>query len=765
MLQSKNKGIKTMNIKSIKFKIISLIAISLLLVTVGILSLSVSRTTDSLVKSNMALLDAVKESKKEHIVDYFDSLKNMLLSITADSSTVQTIWNLDEAVGSLGYIEDLSSSRVDKPLLEYYKSYLTRINYDIKGSQPKRALEEYLPKSETAKKLQWLYMVDNPNKVGEKDKYIMSQRYRDDYSTIHIKLHPTYAKILKNYGLYDLYFVNSYGDVQYSVYKKEDFATNLINGVYSKSGLAEAFKKASKIKKGEVVINDFTPYEPNSNEPSIFLASPVFFGEDFEGAIILQLPKNKITQVMNFNNDFEKAGLGKTGKANLISMDGNMKNDSRFLNTITDKDVKTAGTTVSMLQINSKSVDAIKEGKNSSWIITDDRGEDLLSSFSPINILGEKWGIIVEIDKSEVLKNVNETRNIIVIFSLVIFIILVFISIVLVQKIIISKLTTLQIATHDLAKGEGDLTNRVVVPEGDEIFEVAQNINEFIEKVRITVSEAKNTSSQNTGIAQTLSKASINMQEKAKDERAIVHEVSDDGKALQDVLTQSIEQAKSTKENIDSAGSTLKNANKQIVHLAGEIEHRSQDELELSHKIEQLSTDASQVKDVLSIISDIADQTNLLALNAAIEAARAGEHGRGFAVVADEVRKLAERTQKSLSDINSTISIIVQSINDVSENMSRNASEIEKLSKSATQTEVEISTSVHSIEESILQVDETVIGYINNSKTVASMVSKVSNIEAIANENKASIEDISNASSELTNMTISLNDLLKGYRT
>jgi len=131
--------------------------------------------------------------------------------------------------------------------------------------------------------------------------------------------------------------------------------------------------------------------------------------------------------------------------------------------------------------------------------------------------------------------------------------------------------------------------------------------------------------------------------------------------------------------SLDNVTQRIDDSISKMTKLEEYIAQTNEAEVQLSDNLRSLTSNAEDIKNILNIISDISDKTNLLALNAAIEAARAGEHGRGFAVVADEVRKLAENTQKSLTEINASVNVIVQSISDASESVDRNTRVYEEL--------------------------------------------------------------------------------------
>ena len=141
------------------------------------------------------------------------------------------------------------------------------------------------------------------------------------------------------------------------------------------------------------------------------------------------------------------------------------------------------------------------------------------------------------------------------------------------------------------------------------------------------------------------------------------------------------ELANKTAQDVNDSYIVLSNLEEIIKDVTGNISNDSEQENELANRISSLSNQIMEIKNILNIIKDIADQTNLLALNAAIEAARAGEHGRGFAVVADEVRKLAEKTQKSIGEIDSTVMVVVQNVQEISMDMNKNSENIDDLSK------------------------------------------------------------------------------------
>ncbi|QCD52545.1 MCP-domain signal transduction protein [Campylobacter sp. RM16192] len=286
-----------------------------------------------------------------------------------------------------------------------------------------------------------------------------------------------------------------------------------------------------------------------------------------------------------------------------------------------------------------------------------------------------------------------------------------------------------------------------------------------VDNLKALISEVKHLSAENSSVSYELSAAAIQTGKNVENSSNIIQETTNKATTIKEQIENSIEEAKKSKADMEAASSSIIEANNAIEHLSNKIQSSVEVELDLASRISQLSSDAEQVKGVLAVINDIADQTNLLALNAAIEAARAGEHGRGFAVVADEVRKLAERTQKSLVEINATINIIVQAISDSSEKMNSNSRQIGELTLVADEVRDKIVFMSNSMQKAIIMSDTRVEDYIKTGDNIKQIIYGMSNINNISSENTKSVEEIANATDHLNKMTEILNNKLSEFKT
>lgn len=379
--------------------------------------------------------------------------------------------------------------------------------------------------------------------------------------------------------------------------------------------------------------------------------------------------------------------------------------------------------------------------------------------------VGDTLGVmdlVISLEKNDA--EINKTQTILLIALSIVVIAFIAVMNIFFGKEVLQPLEGLRNRIGALVSGDKDLTKRLEVVKKDEFADAATAVNNFVSMVQETVNEVKDLGKQNSVIATTITDATRTISSGVEQERQIVESTTQKSQSIKEILSGAIAISEQTQRNVANANEELVTAKDALYRLVGEVEGYIETEQEMSSQLISLRNDADQVKNVLGVIKDIADQTNLLALNAAIEAARAGEHGRGFAVVADEVRKLAERTQKSLTEIEISVGTIVQSINDVSDKMGENAKNMNTLTVISNEVEEKISATSSEMERSVSVAQRSYNDSVEVVGHIEWIIEKISQINVVSESNQKSVEQIQNDSAQLMQVAESLSARINEFK-
>lgn len=392
------------------------------------------------------------------------------------------------------------------------------------------------------------------------------------------------------------------------------------------------------------------------------------------------------------------------------------------------------------------------------------RGDEYLELFESISSAGVEAGTIYfKVDLSETQQAVWDAFKSSLITIVLVSLFAAGIS-YLVQAAIVKPINKVAEALRDIAEGEGDLTQRLEVKSSDEIGELATWFNTFIEKVHNIIKDFSGTA---TELNTNTEKLSLTAKET---ESGVVSQQS----AIQQVVTAVREMASVVEDvasNVTQAAGSAQDADREaksgmsvVSNTMGQIESLANDIVVAAEVIDRLQQETDNIGSVLDVIRGIAEQTNLLALNAAIEAARAGEQGRGFAVVADEVRTLASRTQSSTQEIQDMIERLQYGAREAVQMMEKGKTQAEESVKQA----AEASQSLEAITDGVSAIRDKTnqIASASEEQSAATreMERNMENIADVARQTSEGSVEIAASTADLARMASRMADTVTQFK-
>jgi len=754
------------------------------IITSAVLGYNASSSAFSALEhSSQSRLMAVRDITKGRIEDYFNTINKQVKTFSHDRMIIDAMKDFTAAYNVYESQSSQPISQVREDLRTYYQTQFNPTYQKINQGRSANIDQWLSSLDNTSTLLQHKLIKENSNALGEKH-LLNSLGDNSDYDKTHQLYHPAITDYLEQFEYYDIFLVDSKtGNIVYSVFKELDYATSLTQGAFSNSGIAKVFNKANAINNTQTtVFSDFSSYAPSYQAPAAFIAAPIFDNGEKTGVLIFQMPIGKLNQIMTHNNQWKNVGLGDSGETYLVGGDKTLRSQSRFL--IEDKEgyihaIKEAGinsdviesiiskeTAISLMPVDSETAVNALAGKSGIKIIDDYRNVPVLSAYAPIKFNGLTWGILAEIDESEAFGDAYDMSAEIKIYAVSIGSILIILGTMAgwyFSTSISSPIVSLSRSINEI-EDNSDLTYRLDASSTDEIGSASKSLNSMLTKFQKGLTEVSDnanriaTAAEQTSVVTEQNSNLLDEQQNQTTQVATaMEEMTLTVESVAQNLNETVNAVVTVDEQSNQGHQTMQNTIGSVNLLANQIEQASK-------VIRDFETHSSEIVAVLDVIKGVAEQTNLLALNAAIEAARAGEQGRGFAVVADEVRALAGRTQTSTTEIGLVIDKLKASAEQAVDAMEQSQAltqDVVTQSSTAEQAFSEVSSSVASIAE----MNNQIASAVEEQRATSIDINKnINSISTISSESALGSTQTASASVELAELAIVLRNLVDEFK-
>ena len=391
-------------------------------------------------------------------------------------------------------------------------------------------------------------------------------------------------------------------------------------------------------------------------------------------------------------------------------------------------------------------------------------GQEKLAAFEYLP-MWDAW-VVPGVNKADYFDDINQ--HFIEYFSFLLFGAILILSVLnyFTGRVVLNNAVAIQDVAHDLSYGDGDLTQKLPVGKTkDEFRNISIDINAFLLKMHDAIMHIKSSSHYQSILAKELTNSTHLLRSKTTESGDIAKTTMEDLNKIRALLEENVAGSNEIVIINESSSDVLDTTSSKIDGIIGSISTTKESADIISEEFKKLINDIEGLKEITTVIRDISEQTNLLALNAAIEAARAGEHGRGFAVVAEEVRKLSDRTNKAINEVDSSISILIQSVGDATQQINNNKEVVETLVVYGDEIKEDFSNMGVSIQNSVTIAQGSQNSMQTMQQQIISIVEKIQFMAALSFENGEFANDVDDIAEEVEQVDIEIDKYLSFFTT